>query len=293
MKFLIICAAAFSIGAAQADDTVAAGLAAVLHAKYTAFKYRQVVSSLPGQLALASSEGASGIAGEILALVDYPFEVAGPALDQSSEWCEILMLHLNTKGCRPDIGPQGAVLHVSIGKKFDQAVSDAYLVDFTYRVVAQSESYLQVNLNAAEGPLGTRDYRIVVEAAPADTRHTFIRLSYSYSYGMVGRLAMQGYLATVGRDKVGFTAIDGHAGGEPHYIGGTRGVVERNTMRYYLAIESYLGSLSAPGPERREKSLRDWFAAIERFPRQLHEMGEGEYLAMKRNEYSRQETGIR
>jgi hypothetical protein len=104
---------------------------------------------------------------------------------------------------------------------------------------------------------------------------------------------MQGYLATVGRDKVGFTAIDGHAGGEPHFIGGTRGVVERNTMRYYIAIESYLGALSAPAPERREKSLRDWFASIERFPRQLHEMEQGEYLAMKRNEYSRQQTGIR
>ena len=40
-----------------------------------------------------------------------------------------------------------------------------------------------------------------------------------------------------------------------------------------------------------EKSLRDWFAGSERYPRQLHEMGEAEYLAMKRKEYLRQQAG--
>ena len=61
-------------------------------------------------------------------------------------------------------------------------------------------------------------------------------------------------------------------------------------MRYYLAIEAFLGSLSAPAGARVEKSLRDWFAASERYPRQLHEMEQGEYLAMKRKEYLRQQV---
>ena len=43
-----------------------------------------------------------------------------------------------------------------------------------------------------------------------------------------------------------------------------------------------------------EKSLRDWFAAIERYPRQLHELVEqGEYLDMKRREYSRLQADAR
>jgi hypothetical protein len=67
-----------------------------------------------------------------------------------------------------------------------------------------------------------------------------------------------------------------------------RGLVERNTMRYYLAIEAFLGSRSAAPGARTEKSLRDWFSAIEAYPRQLHEMGRVEYLVMKRKEYSRQ-----
>jgi hypothetical protein len=55
-------------------------------------------------------------------------------------------------------------------------------------------------------------------------------------------------------------------------------------MRYYLAIEAYLDSLSAPEGERAEKRLREWFAATERHPQQLREMGQAEYMAMKRRE---------
>ena len=53
-------------------------------------------------------------------------------------------------------------------------------------------------------------------------------------------------------------------------------------MRYYLAIEAFLGAVPVPPQERLEKRLREWFAAIERYPRQLHEMEQGEYLDMKR-----------
>ena len=37
-------------------------------------------------------------------------------------------------------------------------------------------------------------------------------------------------------------------------------------------------------------TLRDWFAATERYPRQLHELEQDEYLVMKRKEYQRQQV---
>jgi len=40
-----------------------------------------------------------------------------------------------------------------------------------------------------------------------------------------------------------------------------------------------------------EKSLHDWFAGSERYPRQLREMEQGDYLVMKRKEYLRQQAG--
>ena len=104
---------------------------------------------------------------------------------------------------------------------------------------------------------------------------------------------MQVYLGTIGRYKVGFTVAGTQPDGQPLHIGGMRGVAERNTMRYYLAIEAFLGAVSAPPQERLEQRLREWFAANERYPQQLHEMEQAEYLAMKRKEYSRQQYGLR
>ena len=273
------------------DDAVPGRLAAArLRAGYVALRDDPAHGQFHRPLYMNSSEGANGVSGEIYALVDHPFAAAAAALGKPSQWCDILILHLNTKHCSPSLDSRGPVLQVSIGKKHDQPIGEAFRVVFGYRIAARTANYLQVRLDADEGPLGTRDYRIVLEAAPSEGSQTLVRLSYAYSYGVVGRLAIQAYLGTMGRDKVGFTVVGREADGRPRYIGGTRGVVERNTMRYYLAVESFLGSLSAPTEERIEKSLRDWFAAAERYPRQLHEMEQGEYLAMKRREYSRQQA---
>ena len=109
---------------------------------------------------------------------------------------------------------------------------------------------------------------------------------------MVG-LAMQAYLATAGADKVGFTVIGKDGNGQPIYRGGVRGAVERNAMRYYLAIDAYLASLQAPADQQPEKRIQAWFNATERYARQLHEMDRGTYVAMKRGEYARQQAAIR
>jgi hypothetical protein len=109
-------------------------------------------------------------------------------------------------------------------------------------------------------------------------------MSYSYSYGALSSVALKLYLATFGRGKVGFSAAGTAADGSPRLIGGMRGVVERNTMRYYLAVEAWLGAMGLPREARIERALRNWYAAIERYPRQLHELDEARYLEMKRGE---------
>jgi hypothetical protein len=98
------------------------------------------------------------------------------------------------------------------------------------------------------------------------------------------------YLATSGSDKVGFTVIGDPNDPNPKFIGGVRGAIERNTMRYYLAIDAYLGALATPAPKRFERSLERWFNATELYPRQLREVDRDAYFAMKRSEYARQKT---
>lgn len=83
---------------------------------------------------------------------------------------------------------------------------------------------------------------------------------------------MQGYLATGGCDKVGFSIVGTSASGSPQYLEGIRGAVERNTIRYYLAIDAYLGALSLPSAAHLNKRLNDWQSGVERYPRQLHEL---------------------
>ncbi len=117
---------------------------------------------------------------------------------------------------------------------------------------------------------------------------TFMRLHYAYSFGAAARLATQGYLATGGSSKVGFTRVA--IGGKPGYVHGLRGVVERNTMRYYLAVESYLGSLAQPPRRQFVNRTEHWFDATEQYRVQLHEMDRSAYLSMKRSEYARQQA---
>ena len=281
--------ACLNAGLAYAGD-VDADSAAALHAKYGVVRGQLSQNQFQKPLYLESGEASDSVTGDIYALINSPFVTASGALVSAANWCDIMMLHLNTKYCRASIANQQDVLNVRIGKKYDQPLSDAYPVVFSYRVAAQMPTYLRVQLKADEGPLSTRDYRIVLEAVPLDSGQTFMRLSYSYGYGMAGRLAMHAYLGTIGRNKVGFTIAGKQTNGESLHIGGMRGLVERNTMRYYLAIEAYLGALSLPPHARLEKSLRDWFTGIERYPRQLHELEQNQYLDMKRKEFLRQQA---
>ena len=62
-----------------------------------------------------------------------------------------------------------------------------------------------------------------------------------------------------------------------------RGTVERNTMRYYLAIEAYLDSLDKPPAQQLDARLRQWFDATEQYARQLHEVDKESYLAMQQD----------
>ncbi len=260
--------------------------AASLTARHAALREQLASNQFKRPLYLESLETAGRLQGDIYTQIEQPFGEMAPALQGMDRWCDILILHLNVKGCRASSPKAGGTLSVSIGRKFDQPLGDAYGFEFLYRVVTRSADYLQVVLSADEGPLGTSAYHVV----PLDARRSFLHLSYAYAYGMTARLAMQGYLGTIGRNKLGFSVTGHTADGRPVYIGGTRGVIERNTMRYYLAIEAYLGALSAPAAQQAEKRLNAWFDGVERYPAQLHEMERGEYLDMKRREIARQQA---
>jgi len=259
-----------------------------LQAKYTELQERLHNNVFHRPLYIDSAQAGDNLRGDVYALLDHPFSEVSNALKKPDDWCDVMILPFNTKYCRAaSDGSGAATLQMRIGRKADQPARDAYPLDFSWRPVAASAEYFETRLDAAQGPFGTRDYRIVVSAVPVDGRRTFVHLSYSYGYGMAGKMAMNAYLATVGASKVGFTVTGRDGNGEPVYIGGVRGAIERNAMRYYLAIDAKLAAMHAPPAEQLEKRLEAWFDASERYPRQLHEMDRAAYLAMKRGESER------
>jgi hypothetical protein len=264
--------------------------AAALRARHAALSERLEHSSFQQRLYLESAESSHSLQGDIWAVVDYPVAAVTAALASPAHWCDALILHLNVKYCHPVARGAGTALSVAIGRKYDQPLGEAFRLALNCRVVATGPEYSAVELESAKGPFGTTDYRISLEAVAVAPARSFVHLRYAYQYGLEARLAMDAYLATSGSGKVGFTRIDDPGERAPRYIAGVRGVIERNTMRYFLAIDAYLDTVAAPAPQRLERSLERWYSATERYARQLHEVDRDAYLTMKRREYLRQQT---
>lgn len=245
-----------------------------LRTRHAELKEQLRSNSYGRPLHIDSQEASNSLQGDVYAVLHHPFERVKEALQDPDAWCEIMLLPFNTKACHAS----GSRLLMRIGRKPDQPVDQAYRIDFSYQNATTAADYFESRLTAAQGPFGTRDYVIVAEAVPLEGGKTFMHMRYAYGFSGSGRFAMHAYLATAGASKVGFTT------------NGVRGAVERNAMRYYLAIDAYLDTMHLPGPQRVDKRVNEWFSATERYPKQLREMDRNSYVAMKRQEYDRQQT---
>jgi hypothetical protein len=283
LGLLWVCLLAGSAGvAAQVDPAQA------LRAGFAAARAQASDQLSDRPVYLQSVEQPGQMAGEVHALIDLPYARLRGVLRQGEPWCGLLILHLNTQYCRVSGTADKVTLVTGAGRKFEQPLADLYWVRFAFDVQRSGDDYLAVELRAPNGPLGTTDVVIAVEALPFDAHRSLLHLRYSYAHGVVAGWAVRAYLATLGSDKLGFSQTGQRADGQPIRVGGVRGVVERNTMRYFLAIEAYLGAESAPAAGRVDKRLQDWFDATERYPLQLHEIEREDYLAMKRRQLIRQ-----
>lgn len=260
-----------------------------LRDRYAAMTEQLEQSPLEQGLYLESVESSRTLQGDVYAVVDYPFDTISAVFASPQNWCEALILHLNVKYCQAAVRGERTVLTVAIGKKVEQPLDETYRVEFTYSVTASTPEYMAVGLCAKKGPLGTKNYNIALELIGLEGERAFLHVRYSYGYGVLAGFAMRIYLASSGQSKVGFTTVGGENGQPPHLVGGMRGALERNAMRYYLAIDAYLGTAATPAPERFDESLERWFAATERYAQQLHEVEHDAYVTMKRHEYIRQQ----
>ncbi|MDM0073845.1 hypothetical protein QTH90_05600 [Variovorax sp. J2P1-59] len=267
--------------------TLEAGSAPAMRELHRKLSDRLADSPLKRPVVLDSMETDGGLQGDVYAVVNHSIDDVRRALERSSQWCEMLILHINNRRCRAEHGSNGEKLTLSVVPRYDKPIDQAFELTFVHRVAHATREYLLVDLSAESGPMGTSHYRVLLEAVPLGERQTFLHFAYAYDHNMVARLATMAYLATFGSDKVGFTVVGKTPDGGPEYIRGLRGLVERNAMRYFLTLEAYLDGFAVPPPERADKRLNSWFQAVEMYPTQLHEIDLATYLAVKREDRQR------
>lgn len=277
---VLACVAAWiAVAALYAGSADAAPDLAPLTDRYAALQARMTASPFGRPLVVDSGETDGRMHGVIHGELAHPFAPMAARLATPTAWCEVIALHLNVKGCAAD----GATITVYSGRKFYEPVARAHAIRYALHVAESRPDYFKVVLAAADGPLATRDYEIVLEAMPLGTG-TFVALRYAFRPSVASRLATASYLATAGSAKAGFTIVGRGGDGRPQWIGGVRGIVERNAMRNFLALDAWLATCDTPAADRFERTLARMAALTDQYPVQLVEMPAAEYVAIKRQE---------
>lgn len=282
IKFVLAFAVMFSL-----SGWVHAQTAQALKNSYQQLQDKLKNNQFNEPIVMNSEQASKSISGDVYSVINYPFSTVRAALDTPEEWCDVLFLHLNVKYCR---ALSNNKIEVYAGTKKPQPLSDAFHMEYNFMPVVNNANYMQTVLDAKSGPMGTSDYYMMMEAIPVQNKQTFIHVKYSYHFGTMAKLATNLYLDTVGSGKEGFTITGKKPDGKPKYVSGLRGAIERNTMRYYLAIEAYLASLSQPPAQQEEYRLKKWFAETGKYP-QLYEITQQQYLSMKRDELKQTPPG--
>lgn len=231
-----------------------------------------------------SIEEEGSLLGDVYGILEHPFAGVEGVLLEPRNWCDIATLHFNIKACTCRSSENGTVLTLYAGRKFYQPLEETHQLHYEYQVLAHQSAYLMVSLTANKGPMNTKDCLIELEALALEGGKTLIHFSYAYTYGALASMAMKVYFRTLAREKVGFTVVDVDGEGNAVYVGGTRGAIERNAVRYYLALQAYMDTLQYPEGIGFQRRLSQWYDLTDRHRRQLFEMPKEEYLTDKKKE---------
>lgn len=259
------------------DDSLRTGRESLLD------KYHKIENELekspfdiPFYVESSVSNNASHV--DIYGTINYPFDIVQNELQVPTNWCEIVLPHINVRACTYKKVNDTWLLNIYNVKKFSEPLEDAYQMKFVYRVSKLQPVYFDIALTAHEGPSHTKDHQFGFKVTPLDEGRTFIHFRYSFGYSSLGYFLMKIF----GGGKIGFSVIGTDSNGNPVYVGGLRGSVERNVVCYYLAILAYLDTLKIPAEQRFEKRISQWYALTGRYKRQLPEIEKEEYLTYKR-----------
>jgi hypothetical protein len=256
--------------------------------KYHKIEKELEKSSLTVPFILEFSMGKNASQVDVYGTIKYPFDSVVNELQLPTNWCDIVVLHSSIRSCTYKKVNDTWLLTFYSVKKFQDPLKDAYQMHFEYHVIAQQPGFFDISLAAPEGIFGTKDHQIGFEAIALDQDRTFIHLKYSYRCSRLAYFLMKSYFSIFGGERTGFSVIDTDSNGNPVYVGGLRGAVESDVMRYYLTILAYMDTLKFPVEQRFEKRMNQWYDLTAPYKRQLFEMEREVYLTYKRQDQESQ-----
>ena len=246
------------------DDSSRSGPESLLD-KYHEIGKELEKNSGPVPFHVESSVNKNAAHADIYGTIKHPFEMVQNELLVPTNWCDILLPHLNVRACTYKKVNDTWLLNVYNVDKFSEPLEDAYQMKFVYRVSELQPVYFDIALTAHEGPSHTKDHQFGFEKMPLEKNITFIHLRYSFGYSALGYFLMKIF----GGTKIGFSITGTDSAGNPVYVGGLRGSVERDVVCYYLAILAYLETLKAPSDQRFGRRISQWYDLMARFKKQL------------------------
>lgn len=252
-------------------------------------RYRELIGNIDTNpfgmpLHVQSAEQGDNVSAEVFGVLDQPFAMVAGLLGEARRWCDFLLLNINVKSCTVDKDAAGEWLTLYIAPKEYKSPDEAYKTRYLFRA-SRSAQYVEVFLDAGAGPLGTRANRIHLEALGIDGR-TLVHFTSALRLGAASHIAMSTYLATLGRRKTGFSRVP-DASGKLEPVRGLPAMIERNVVRYFLALQVELETRALPAAGRFEQQMQRWYELTQRFP-QLYDLPKADYMANKRRERDNQ-----
>ena len=118
--------------AGMATAQTAAGSSKLLE-KHAALKDKLANNAYGRPLYLESTESGDLVSGNAYAVLDAPFATVSTSFRNANTWCDVMILHINTKYCKTLAASNPAILKVHVGKKTPQTLDDSFGLEFAMR----------------------------------------------------------------------------------------------------------------------------------------------------------------
>lgn len=255
-----------------------------LRARYRALTEGVADNPFHAPISVHSTKNGDVLSADVYGVIAQSFDAVAAVIGDPRSVCDFVSLSINIKACTA--APASMTWYM--GRKDYGEPDPDQAVHYRYTVTSRTPEKLQVRLHAPQGLLGITDNLIAIDVAAVEGR-TLVHFAISYVGGFQSQWAMETYLLTFGRNKIGFSMYP-DADGKPIAVKGAQGIIERNVMRYYLALQAYLDT-AAVAPDQRDRArIERWFDYSERFAEQLHELPREAFLDNKKRERLNQQS---